>query len=432
MKVSAKVIYRALIALVFMLAPGLFPRQAGMVKSQQPPTVTEKVFTGSDCSSTLTSGSLQNIGQIGHAFSFTATNPGPNLQVAIRGSADGSTWYKISNDAQAQPGIIVGVGAYPFLDIQITDGGAGCTITGTYVGSTQATTVNVSTSNAQFMYQDNAFVSLPANADQSDTTITPPYGNANGFVVFSYLGAAGPAGSTLTVSATDSLSGLPITIATLSPVTTVSDAQVLDVPNLSASALTVTYTSGGSSAATIDVAYYFTYPGQGPSSTSTPTSVDVVAPNPLPVSGTFTPSGTQNVDVVSPNPLPVSISGSQADPCAASGVAKLSAAINIATGGGTQQLVAPSAGKSVYVCSALMALNGEGQTITVTFEAGTGATCGTGTVNLSGPMTSNNTNTTLAAAGPTILAAPSGDGVCVVVSGTYAASFGGSISYVQQ
>jgi len=376
-------------------------------------TVDQNVWTGGDCSSTLTSPPLKNIGQVGHALSYVITSGGPNVQPSIQGSADGVTYFQISNNAPVQPGIIAATGSYPFIRAQVTGGGAGCLITANYYGSSVATTVNLTGANAQFMYLFNPFVNAAAGTTANSANLSPPYGNSAGYFVFSYLGGAGPSGSTLALKAIDGPTGTTNTIATFNLATTATTAQVFPIQGYSANTLFVTYTSGGTSSSSFTLSYYFTYPGQGPSAASAPTNVNIVSPNPLPVS--FAVSGT--------------------DPCQSSGVAKISAPVNVADSAATTQVIAGVAMKQIFVCSASIAV-ALGTSDTVSFEYGTGSSC-TSPTALTGVYETFNTLSIVpiiqVGGGSSLWTIPAGDSVCAVLAGG-GAQWGvrGFFSYVQQ
>jgi hypothetical protein len=376
-------------------------------------TVDQNVWTNADCSATLTSGSLQNIGQVGHALSYTITSGGPNVQPSIQGSADNVTYFQISNNAPVQPGIIAATGSYPFLRAAVTGGGAGCRITANYYGSSVATTVNLTGANAQFMYLFNPFVNAAAGVTDNSANLSPPYGNSAGYFVFSYLGGAGPAGSTLALKAIDGPTGTTNTIATFNLATTSTTAQVFPIQGYAGNTLFLTYTAGGASASTFTLSYYFTYPGQGPSAAGAPVNVNVVSPNPLPVS--FAPSST--------------------DPCQSSGVAKISAPVNVADAAATSQLIAGVAMKQIFMCSASISV-ALGTADTVLFEYGTGSSC-TSPTSLTGVYETFNTMSIVpiiqVGGGSSLWTIPAGASVCAVLAGG-GAQWGvrGFFSYVQQ
>src|SRR5580704_6040460 len=105
------------------------------------------------------------------------------------------------------------------------------------------------------------------------------------------------------------------------------------------------------------------------------------------------------------------------DPCQSNGIAKSSVVIAPSGTAGTTQLVALSAGKTVYVCGYNFTETNVAQTIV--FEYGTGASCGTGTTALTGAFTSTTANTIVVGeySGGTIFAAPTGNALCILTTG---------------
>jgi hypothetical protein len=124
------------------------------------------------------------------------------------------------------------------------------------------------------------------------------------------------------------------------------------------------------------------------------------------------------------------------DPCQDLSAIKTSVPIS-AAGVGTTQLVALSGTTAVYVCSYQAAANA-GTNPSFQLEYGTGSSCGTGTTALTGAMSTGVTVSTTApgpifesSPGNSILKAPAGNALCMVVAGT-SAVFNGWLSYVQQ
>ena len=381
--------------------------------------VSQQVFNNADCSTTLTSSYLQNIGQVGHALAYTITSGGLNVQPVIQGSADGTNFFQISNNAPAQPGIIVGVGSYSYLRVLVTGGGAGCRITANYVGSSVATTVNLTSANAQFMYQLTPLTNVPAGTSVNSANVTPPYGNAAGYLVLSYLGGAGPAGSSIAVKAIDGPTGTTNQVATFNLATTAATAQVFPITGYAASTLQLAYTAGGASASTLTVSYYFTYPGQGPASTA----AQAVTINGQPIAVT-----------VSGQPIAVTFSSTVNDPCQSSGAAKLSAAVDLPDSSTTTQLIAGVVGKVIYPC-AVSIVAAPSVNDTVQFEYGTGATCTSPTALTGVYETFNSVSMVpiIQVSGTTVWNIPSGASLCAVTAGG-GAQYGvkGFIGYVQQ
>jgi hypothetical protein len=418
----SKFLRKLLPLLVLFAMAGVRPARAQFIGYVANQGVNQNVFTNADCSVTLTSGSLNNIGQVGHAVSYTVTSGGPNVQPAIQGSADGATYFQISNNAPSQPGIISGVGTYAFLRVRVTGGGAGCRITANYTGSTVATTVNLTGSNAQFMYQFNPFVAAAAGTTANSANLTPPYGDASGYLVVSYA-ATGPSGSTLAVNAIDGPTGTTNTVATFTLANTAATAQVFPLPRYAAGSLFLTYTAGGASATTFTVSYYFTYPGQGPLATQLVSGsvtiagqpVSVIFPSPQPVTGTFTQSST--------------------DPCQSSAILKSSAPIPLTTSPTTVTIVPLVSGKAIFVCAVNLAI-GNGTAPITTLEYGTGSNCAGGTTALTGGYVVTNSGSQDAViniAGPgTVFAIPASNGLCVAITGSGTPSTTGLVTFVQQ
>lgn len=135
--------------------------------------------------------------------------------------------------------------------------------------------------------------------------------------------------------------------------------------------------------------------------------------------------------------LTVAFATTAVDPCASPSTAKLSAVINISTAT-TTALVAPVASQVVYVCSFSMTISQVVTTAnTIKFVRGTGATCGTGTADLTGAFGTGG----VTAAAPIVVASGAGamqfkgnasDGVCATTTIGGSAAFTGVLTYVQQ
>jgi hypothetical protein len=128
------------------------------------------------------------------------------------------------------------------------------------------------------------------------------------------------------------------------------------------------------------------------------------------------------------------------DPCA-SPTLKKSVAINITTAT-TTTLVPLVSGQTIYPCTIVVDLGlNSSAVMSIQFEYGTGASCGTGTTALSGPMVAGASTGTgpvffAAAGGITQFQIPVSNGFCVLstLTGTPTAPFGaqGWATYVQQ
>jgi hypothetical protein len=121
------------------------------------------------------------------------------------------------------------------------------------------------------------------------------------------------------------------------------------------------------------------------------------------------------------------------DPCTTN--SKLVIPVNIVSAT-TTQLLALSAGKAIYICSATLTIAGSATTAgSILFEYGTGASCGTGTTAITGAMVGSTT-----AGNPTVIPFQGGSGtqfgtiagqaLCAVSAGT-TVSIQGYITVVQ-
>lgn len=133
----------------------------------------------------------------------------------------------------------------------------------------------------------------------------------------------------------------------------------------------------------------------------------------------------------------IAFAATAADPCLNPNLAKSSAVINISTAT-TTALVAPSGVLTVYVCSYSMTISQVVTTAnTLKFVRGTGATCGTGTADLTGAFGTGG----VTAAAPIVVTSGTGgtqfkgnanDGVCATTTIGASAAFTGVLTYVQQ
>ena len=114
------------------------------------------------------------------------------------------------------------------------------------------------------------------------------------------------------------------------------------------------------------------------------------------------------------------------DPCQNGAYAKSSVPLALTT---SSQLIAASGSTSIYVCG--FAATAAGTSPTLQFAYGTGTTCATGTVNLTGAFAPT-AGTELATHGAvTQFSAPSGNNLCAIVGGT-SPSIQGYLTYVQR
>jgi len=141
---------------------------------------------------------------------------------------------------------------------------------------------------------------------------------------------------------------------------------------------------------------------------------------------TYPTAGTISV-TMSPVDSFVATQSIAGDPCKNPNVQTSSVVINISSTG-TTQLVAPVAGKAVYVCQVTAS---GGSAATATLEYGTGSNCGTGTTTLTGALALNATQPVSMGWGGAVVTAPAGNALCLLAGGTVTTAQG-VLSYVQQ
>lgn len=143
--------------------------------------------------------------------------------------------------------------------------------------------------------------------------------------------------------------------------------------------------------------------------------------------------GSQNLRVSIANV----VAANAADPCSSLGNAKLSVPINI-TSATTTSLVGISGSTVIYVCGFTFSISQVVTTPnTLKFVTGTGATCGTSTIDATGlygdgGVTAAAPIVVSSSVGSTIFKSPGGRGVCATTAIGTTASFQGVLTYVQQ
>lgn len=358
-----------LAALLFLCA---IPAHAQFLGYTSPQTVTQNVFNAASCSSSpLKSVSLTNVGQSIHVVTYSVSgSANPNAIVRIMGSSDNTTFVQLSDDGMGGvgglSGSLTGYGSYPFVQVWVIGGGAGCVTTINYVGTSVGATNPTTGTNDATAYQKLVF-GTALDSTSPSVTFTPPYGNTGGILIFAPVGGAPPAGSTLFVQSTAAGGGPGITFT----ISAVATAQVFVVPNFPGSTVTVSFFSGGASSNFFSLFYLFSKPGTLP----------------------ITPQCEQ-IKV-----------------------------INTAAAGPTQ-IIAPLSGQAVHVCSLSVS---SGTAEAVDFQQGTGANCGTGNSQLTGlyHLAANTPGTQLFPTGG--LVGLTSNGVCIHLSG--ANQTDGTITY---
>lgn len=411
-----------------------FPARAQFNGYTSPQTVVQKIFSGQTTAAVSPNTSptapsiqctpvngtpcpIQNVGQTLHSVTYVISptcTTGFSLDLRIEATNDGVNWFSISEDATDQ----TGAGAIQGASI------AGLTATGTYAGyrlnlvqiscpsgQTPAVTAfysGTSTTNPSangVFYQSSMFRKLllqnvPTTSSPAAVTINSPTGNSAGALFIScYFAATGATTScpanTITFTSFVQFGGsgggniVNFTNTFTLPTTILPVLQMASVPSIS-----LNFSFGGAGTAGVNWTVYYLANSQA-------TSRYV------------------------------------ADPCQNPGSVKGFAQVQIVSAT-TTQLIPTVAGQTIYVCGGFVEIASSGTTAaTITFEYGTGATCGTGTVAFTGPM---GTGTATAGIGPlaiplssgvTNFAIPPTDNFCAVTTGT-TVSANGWINFVSQ
>jgi hypothetical protein len=425
---------------IFAILLGLAITAAGahaqFIGFTSPQTVTQKIFTGqttaatSPATSTLpctpTNGTpcgIPNLGQSIHSITYTITSTcttGFSMTLRLEATNDGTNWFAISEDAtdqnsgQLQGNTTAGLtatGSYAGFRLNLAQiacaSGQVPAVTAFYSGTSTSNPTAVGPFYQSTPYRKTIIQNSPTTsaAGLAPVTINTPNGNSAGALYISCFTLATGASTTcpsnliITIqsfvvfgSAVGGSGGGNITSALFTlnvPGTTAPVLQIFGNPSLS---LTMSFAGAGTAGVSWSV-YYL--------SNSTPASPFV------------------------------------SDPCQTSGSFKSSKSIQITTAT-TTQLIPLVAAQGIYVCGGYLAVGSSATSAaTAQFEYGTGASCGTGTVTLTGLLGTQTATAGIDAqpvplsGGVTNFSTPQGDALCIVTAGT-TVSVQGWISFIQQ
>jgi hypothetical protein len=279
-----------------------------------PQTVTATLASGLACTGSpqtfITGGPnklFQNLGQTQHylTVSFSAAT---TFEAEIDGIDPSGNVFLISDQIigvpTSKPLTVTGSGYFSKIQVSITCAPTSAFFSAAYTGTSSTSNLNV---GSYFLSQidKHSFGAVAANVTTA-VSWQPPYGNTSGTIFMSYAGAAGPAGSTLTVSCLTNAGS--VTEQTFTPVTTVSIVQQFVVNPAPCVSTTLTYTSGGASTALLNLDYIYNFPGISPFTGGGPsTNVNIAevggtpVTSPLPVDCVTGCSGSSaSVGVVQP------------------------------------------------------------------------------------------------------------------------------------
>lgn len=331
---------------------------------------------------------FNNIGQTSHLA--TATSTAAQFQMEIDGIDNLNNVYRLSDlqlgvPSSAKGGLVVSASGYmPNIRISVTCS-SGATFSVSYSGSFSPQPPNIAA--ALLVSIDKLpFQGAPAGSNAT-TTFQSPTGNSAGTVIFQYA-AAGPAGSTVSVQCLTN-AGTNLSLFTFA-LSTAATPQLFPVSASTCPFVTLSYTSGGASGTTFTLEYAFNTAGT-----------------------------TQAVG----------------DPCLSSAIVKQSAPVPLTNAAVTVQVIALTAGQTIYPCAIDLTATWGATNFTYSWEYGTGALCGTGTTLLSGGHSLVNANIVQESLfGPTVFNIPPGNAFCVVMSAATGGTGGiaGSVTYVKQ
>jgi hypothetical protein len=350
-------------ALALCLACAVQPVHAQIPTYTSPQTVQQTLAApGTACTGSPQNFTAMNLGQTQHYASIVVAGSTTKSTMAIWGQDNAGNITQISDLIQPAgvsggPAIVTGTGYFPKVFVSVDCSG------GTFSVNYSGTSATSNTIAGQYLLSQidkTIFLNIPENANTSSlVNQVPPFGSTAGTLIVTYS-TASIAGSTLQVSCSTSVgSATPIYSFALANVLTL---QTFNVPATPCAALIFIYSSGGAGAGTVTVEYVFNVPGTPNSAAPCPTAVPVVV-----------------------------------------------------GAGATQQVVAPVSTQKVRVCGLYLSVTTGG---TLTITEGTGATCGTGTTNVSGAMTlATGSAPIISGGGPTMQTNVAGDGLCLT-SGT--------------
>jgi len=365
-----------------LLALASLPCSAQFIGYTSQQSVTSTPFNNVSCTAALATGlvAITNIGQGAH-FITAFSSSTQQLNFSLQGSYDGITYFDISDTGTTtvNSGALTGVtgtGYYPVVGVRVSlCAPAAATLTIKYAGISLTPGVNTGT-NQQGQIVKNVATLAPAGTSIVPFPIRSPFGSSAGLLSFVYTGAAGPAGSTISIACGANNVFLPVVFGPFPLQTTQSLTQFFPLPPSACAWYIPSYAAGGASTANFNFDYGFS---------NLSASVDVC----------------QSFDKVS--------------------------AVVTAGAAATTQIVALTGSLGVHVCGYQVSqavLAG-----TVQWVYGTGVNCSTGTTSLTGAMQTI-VGQPFTYSGPgMVFKVPIGNALCLTTTGA-GATAAGVVSYV--
>lgn len=342
---------------------------------------------------------VTNIGQSFHYVRFVC-NP---CKLQIQATYDLTNWFPISDEvgfrtlAGLPAAAVSAFGFFPAVRINVTSGTA---TTVSYSGTSESSDVAAGIFNRStkqivpFLLEQNIGTGIVTSV------FNVPFGTTGGLLVVEPEGAGFPAATCLIII--EAVWAQTFNTVGRYPLAAGARKQVFSINAMPAQSLRITYSACGASADVFSVSSYFYQP-------------------------------TMPTEFVGASLSNATSSQFESPVHEASFACAQSAVIEIA-GAGTVQIVAPVSRRIVRICHLSLAFDGA---TNIQIIRGTGATCGTGTANMTGNYR-NLTSLTLDFGNKAALRTPNGnslappadgDGVCIVTSG--AVNGGGVVTFAQ-
>ena len=348
-------------------------------------TVQQTLGTSRFCTGAEQVYPINNLGQVQHYLSVANVVGATSFHAEIDGIDNQGSVYRISDVMEIAGSTVTrqnnirGSGYYPQIQVAITCSPNTAIYTASYSGA-QFSYDTMTGSFLTAQIDKINFAGLPGNANQQDNFQTP-FGTSAGTVYFKYTGGSAANG---TLSVTCTTNGIATSTTALS-VTLVNTTalQVFVVPDQACPFMQVAYANSGT-VGTVTAEYVFAVPGI--------------------------------------------TNRASADPCASGTYSKFSSVVSAAAAATTQILAANSV-SGYYVCG--YQLSQVATAGTVAWVYGTGASCGTGTTTLMGPMgVTASQPFTYGAGDATIMKVPDINALCITATGA-GGTVSGIVTYVQ-
>lgn len=245
---------------------GAIKAQAQFLGYTSPQTVqTVLASAGTACTGSQVF-TVPNFGQTQH-YVYLIPSAISKLVAEIDGVDNAGQIYRISDQMLSPTGgslplVITASGYFPIVKVTVACTSGSFTLN--YSGASSTTNVNA---GVYMLAQSNKviFPFLAANANQfTPNNLQPPFLNSAGKIVFSWVSAPGPAGSSLsvycgTIAASAGAVAYEL-IATFPLDASATSLQQFTVPPSVCPQMEVAYTSGGASSQNFQAEYVFTQP----------------------------------------------------------------------------------------------------------------------------------------------------------------------------